>query len=100
MKSQVKTRPHCQPALANQRYAKLNSTVAAFEAVQELINAPGASGRNSVDYALASKVSLAMYLQEQWGGRPNKPPPVKDYDRDARWRARNFGEKGGKGSGK
>ena len=71
------------------RYTKLGSNQEAFGTVVDLINSPGSSGRNTVDFSLASKVQLAMYLQEQWGGRPNKPPPIKDYDRNQRWRQMN-----------
>ena len=76
----------CQTEL---RYAKMGETQQALRNVTDLINSPGASGRNCVDFALASKVSLAMYLQDCWGGRPNKPPPAKFYDQDTRWRSHN-----------
>ena len=70
------------------RYYKLDQTQEALRAVTDLINSPGAGGRSCVDFALAAKVSLAMYLQEAWGGKPNKPPPQRLYDQDTRWRAR------------
>ena len=41
-----------------------------------------------VNLSLKCHVSLAMYLQDVWGGRPLQPPPAR-VDTHNAWRQRN-----------